>query len=188
LTAAKALGFELKVHAEQFTRAGGARLAVELGAASADHLDCVTGEEIAALAQSDTIATLLPGATFHLGLNCYAPARELIDRGAAVALATDFNPGTSPTCSMTMILSLACAQMRMTPAEAIAAATINGAHAVREAARVGSLEPGKLADLVLVEASDYREIPYHFGVNLVAMTMKRGAIIYRRGEVTCPDR
>ena len=124
---------------------------------------------------------------FHLGLRRYAPARELVDHGVAVALATDFNPGTSPTCNMQMVLSLACAQMRMTPAEALSAATINGAHALGCADRVGSLEAGKYADLAIFDVSDYREIPYYFGVDLVAMSMKRGDVLYRRGEVQCPD-
>ena len=120
----------MKIHAEQFARTGAAQLAVELEAASADHLEQAGEEEIRALAQSNTVATLLPGSVFHLGLRTYAPARALIEAGAAVALATDFNPGTSPTYSMQMVLSLACTEMRMTPAEAIAAATINGAHAL----------------------------------------------------------
>jgi len=186
LEAARAFGFALKLHAEQFVHTGATRLAVELGAVSADHLDHVDDDDIAALAQSSTIATLLPGAVFHLGLDRYPPARPLIDSGAAVALATDFNPGTSPTCSMPMILSLACARMRMTPAEAISAATINGAHACGCAGVAGSLEPGKQADLILVDVADYREIPYHFGANLVAMTMKKGAVVYTQGEVPCP--
>ncbi len=180
LGAAAALGIAGRIHAEQFTRSGGAALAVELGAASADHLDYVNDSDMALLAHSATVATLLPGAVFHLGLSRYPPARALIDAGAAVALATDFNPGTSPTCSMSMILSLACTQMRMTPAEAITAATINGAHALRCGGRAGSLECGKSADLIVVNASDYREIPYHFGMNLVAMTMKHGDLVYPR--------
>ena len=133
---------KLKVHAEQFSHTGAAALAVQLGAASADHLDRVTARDIAALARSKTIATLLPGACFHLGASEYPPARRLIRGGAAVALATDFNPGTSPTLNMQMVLSLACAQMRMTPAEAICAATFNAAHALGRAHRLGSLEPG----------------------------------------------
>jgi len=186
LSAAAALGFELKIHAEQFTHSGAARLAVELGAASADHLEQADSEDAAILGRSSTVATLLPGSVFHLGLDRYAPARTLIENGAAVALATDFNPGTSPTCSMPMVLSLACTFMRMSPAEAISAATINGAHAVRRAHRVGSLEPGKQADVLVINATDYREIPYHFGVNQVAMTIKRGAVIYQQGEVSNP--
>jgi len=166
------LGFGLKIHAEQFARTGAARLAVELEATSADHLEHASDEDIRALAHSNTIATLLPGSVFHLGLRTYAPARALIEAGAAVALATDFNPGTSPTCSMQMVLSLACTEMRMSPAEAISAATINGAHALGRADRIGSLEPGKQADLLLLKVSDYRELPYYFGTNNVHLTVK----------------
>ena len=169
---ARRLGFGLKIHAEQFAHMGAARLAVELEAASADHLEQAGDEDIRALAQSNTIATLLPGSVFHLGLRTYAPARALIEAGAAVALATDFNPGTSPTYSMQMVLSLACTEMRMSPAEAITAATINGAHALRVADRAGSLEPGKQGNLLLLNASDYRELPYYFGANNVHMTIK----------------
>ncbi|HTT62138.1 MAG TPA: imidazolonepropionase [Bryobacteraceae bacterium] len=169
---ARLLGFALKIHAEQFAHTGAARLAVELEAASADHLEQASEEDIRALAQSNTIATLLPGSVFHLGLRRYAPARALIAAGAAVALATDFNPGTSPTYNMQMVLSLACTEMRMSPAEAIAAATINGAHALGLADRTGSLEPGKQADMLLLKLSDYRELPYYFGCNHVHTTIK----------------
>ncbi|MCX6625132.1 MAG: imidazolonepropionase [Acidobacteria bacterium] len=179
LSAARGLNFHLKIHGEQFEHTGAAALAVELCAASADHLNAATEDDARLLAGSPTVATLLPGSVFHLGLTHYAPARLLIDQGAAVALATDFNPGTSPTLSMPMILSLACAQMRMTSAEAISAATINGAHALRAGQRIGSLEFGKEANLVLYDAADYREIPYHFGVNLVRLTMFRGEVVYR---------
>lgn len=178
LTAARVCGMEPRLHAEQLARTGGARLAVQLHAASVDHLERINRADIRALGASDTICTLLPGAVFHLGKSSYAPARALIDAGAAVALATDFNPGTSPTVSMPMILSLACTQMRMTPAEAIAAATINGAHALRRADRLGSLEAGKQADLCAFELSDYREIPYYFGVNLCRLTIKLGQVIH----------
>ncbi len=187
LRAARSVGLGLKVHADQFSHYGSVRLAVELEAASADHLQFVDQDDIAILAQSSTIATLLPGSAFHLALGRFPPARALVEQGAAVALATAFNPATSPTCNMQMILSLACTQMRMTPAEAISAATINGAHALGAADRAGSLEAGKFADLILLDASDYREIPYYFGVNLVSMTMKRGAVLYRRGEVQCGE-
>jgi len=183
LRTAKQLGFELKIHAEQFTHTGAVQLAVELGATSADHLEQADHQDAALLTRSLTIATLLPGSVYHLGLERYAPARMLIEGGAAIALATDFNPGTSPTCSMPMILSLACAHMRMSPEEAISAATINGAHAVRRADRIGSLESGKQADVILLNANDYREIPYHFGVNLVSMSIQRGSVIYRQGAV-----
>jgi imidazolonepropionase len=187
LEAARGLGFQLKIHAEQFSHTGGARLAVELGATSADHLDYAGEEDIRALAGSATVATLLPGAAFHLGLERYPPARKMIEAGVAVALATDFNPGTSPTYSMPMILSLACSQMRMTPAEALAAATVNGAHALGCADRAGTVEAGKDADLVILNVPDYREIPYHFGVNLVAMTIKKGRVLYREGDIAWPE-
>jgi imidazolonepropionase len=180
LEAGRKYGLVGRIHAEQLSRTGAARLGIELHAASADHLDHVTAEDIRALAQSDVVATIVPGANFHLGLKTYPPARELIEAGAAVALATDFNPGTSPTLNMQFILSLACAQMGMTPAEAIAAATINGAAALRRAGRVGSLEAGKLADLIVLDVQDYREIPYYFAVNHCVMTVKRGKIIYAR--------
>jgi imidazolonepropionase len=155
-------------------------LAVELGAASCDHLEQVNDEDIRALGKSGTVATLLPGCDFHLGLKQYAPARQLIEAGAIVGLATDYNPGTSPTVSMPMILSLACSQLRMTPAEAIAAATINGAYALGREKMIGSLEEGKQADLAVYEVEDYREIPYYFGENRCWMTVKRGEIIYMR--------
>jgi imidazolonepropionase len=124
------------------------------------------------------VATLLPGCDFHLGLKKYAPARKLIDRGAIVALATDYNPGTSPTVSMPMILSLACTQLRMTPAEAITAATVNAAYALRREKHIGSLGVGKFADLAVFEVADYREIPYYFGMNTCWLTMKRGVVVY----------
>jgi imidazolonepropionase len=151
---------------------------VELHAASADHLEQINGADIRALAKSDVTATLLPGCCAHLGIPHTAPARKLIDAGAIVALATDYNPGTSPTVNMSLIMSLACAQMKMSPAEAITACTINAAYSLRRASRIGSLEVGKFADLAVFDVADYREIPYYFGVNLCVLTMKRGKIIY----------
>jgi len=130
------------------------------------------------LGKSRTVATLLPGCDFHLGLQKYAPARELIDAGAIVSLATDYNPGTSPTLSMPMILSLACTQLRMRPSEAIAAATINAAYGLRRENNIGSLEVGKQADIAVFEVADYREIPYYFGVDHCWMTVKRGRVIH----------
>jgi imidazolonepropionase len=167
-----------RVHAEQLSRTGATQLAVKLGAASCDHLEQINRSDIRALAASKTVATLLPGCDFHLGLKQYAPARELTDAGAIVALATDYNPGTSPTMSMPMILSLACTQLRMTPAEAITAATINAAYALKRERKIGSLEVGKQADLAVFEVDDYREIPYYFGVNHCWMTMKRGKVVH----------
>ena len=180
LTKAKEHGLRPRLHAEQLSRTGATQLAVELEAASCDHLEQVNDSDIRALARSDTVATLLPGCDFHLGWKQYAPARKLIEAGAIVGLATDFNPGTSPTMSMPMILSLACSQLRMTPAEAIAAATINGAYALGREKTVGSLEAGKQADLAVYEVEDYREIPYYFGMNPCWMTMKRGEIIHMK--------
>jgi imidazolonepropionase len=178
--AGRRFGLVPRIHAEQLSRTGAARLGVEFDAASADHLDQLSAGDIRALADSDVIATLLPGANFHLGLKRYPPARKLIAAGVAVALATDFNPGTSPTVNMQFITSLACTQMGMTPAEAIAASTVNGACALRRADRVGSLETGKQANLIVLDTDDYREIPYYFAVNHCVTTVKRGRIIYTR--------
>lgn len=180
LTTACACGLGLRLHAEQLARSGAARLAIQMHAASADHLEKLSTSDVRALAKSDVTCTMLPGCCFHLGLAHYGPARQLIDAGAIIALATDFNPGTSPTLSMPMILSLACTQMRMTPAEAIAAATINAAYSLHRHDRIGSLEVGKFADLAVFDVADYREIPYYFGVNHCVLTMKRGRVIYSR--------
>ncbi len=178
LQAGRQWGLAPRLHAEQLSRTGATRLAILLRAASCDHLEYLNKGDIGALGKSDTVATLLPGCDFHLGLKKYAPARALIDAGAIVALATDYNPGTSPTMSIPMILSLACNELRMTPAEAITAATINGAYALRREKRVGSLEVGKQADLAVFEVADYREIPYYFGMNHCWMTVKRGQVIH----------
>ena len=180
LTKAKEHGLRPRLHAEQLSRTGATQLAVELQAASCDHLEQVNEADIRALAKSETVATLLPGCDFHLGLQKYAPARKLIEAGAIVALATDYNPGTSPTVSMPMILSLACSQLRMTPAEAITAATINAAYGLGREKAIGSLEAGKQADLAVWEVEDYREIPYYFGMDVCWMTMKRGEIIWMK--------
>jgi imidazolonepropionase len=180
----KRQGLTPRVHAEQLTRTGAAQLAVRLSAASCDHLEQINSSDLAALAKSDTAATLLPGCDFHLGLKQYAPARKLIEAGAIVVLATDYNPGTSPTVSMPMILSLACTQLRMTPAEAITAATINAAYSLGREKQLGSLEVDKLADLAVFEVADYREIPYYFGINTCWMTMKRGVVVHAANKTT----
>ena len=180
LMAGRAGGLVPRIHAEPLAHTGASRLAIELQAASADHLEKINRSDIRALGLSNVVCTMLPGCCFHLGLRDYAPARALVEAGAILGIATDFNPGTSPTLSMTMILSLACTQMRMTPAEAITAATINPAYSLRVHDRVGSLEVGKYADLAAFDVADYREIPYYFGVNLCSLTMKRGAILHRK--------
>ena len=148
--------------------------------ASFDHMDHVSEDDITELARHDTVATLVPGANYFLGLKEYPQTRKLIDAGVPVALATDYNPGTSPTLSMPMAMSLACTHMKMTPAEAIAAATINGAWALGVADRKGTIEPGKDADLAVFAVDDYREIPYWFGVNRCSLTVINGAIAYSK--------
>ena len=173
---ARELGFQLKVHADELSPLGGAELAARFGARSADHLLCITDSGIEALGRSGTMATLLPGTAFFLGLN-YAPARKLIERGLAVALASDCNPGTCPTENLPLIGSMACTQMRMLPAEVVTALTLNAAAALGRADRLGSLEVGKQADLVLFDVPDYRQLFYHFGVNHVWRVIKRGRVV-----------
>ena len=177
LEAAKALGMGLKIHADEFKPLGGTRLAVELGAVSADHLVCTPDEEIELLAKSDTIAVALPGTPFGLGHRQYTPARRIIDAGGALALATDLNPGTCWCESMQFIVALACRYMAMTPAEAVVAATINAAHAIGLGHEVGSLEAGKRADIIVLDAPDYRHLAYRFGTNLVEAVIKRGQLL-----------
>jgi imidazolonepropionase len=182
LETARCLGFGGKVHVEDACAPYTIGTALEHGAVSIDHLENVAPEDAALLGKCDTVATLLPCASFHRD-GRYAPARMLIDAGAPVALATNFNPHLTPTLNMQTVVKLACVRMGMTPEEAISAGTINGAHALRCADRIGSLEPGKLADLLILNISDYRELAHHFGTNLVQSTMKRGELIYEEGEV-----
>lgn len=177
---ARSLGMHIKIHADEFESSGGAALAVELGATSADHLGAIRDADVQKVARSEVVATLLPGTLFMLGAQRYAPARTLIDNGAAVALATDFNPGTSPILNMQFILSLACTQMKMTPAETIVAATINAACAVRRQKLLGSIEAGKQADLAIYDLPDYREVPYFAAVNFCSATFKRGELVWNR--------
>jgi imidazolonepropionase len=176
LKAAKAHGFRLKLHADQLLALGGSKLAAELGAISADHLEFIDDDGIQKMKEAGVVGVLLPGACFGLGMKEYPPARKMIERGLPVALATDFNPGSSMTESMPMILSLACLMMRMTPAEALVASTINSAYAVDKASGIGSIEVGKKADLVIWNVQNYKEIPYHFGVNLVDRVIKDGRV------------
>lgn len=167
------LGLRSRLHVGQLTHTPLASL-LKLHPVSVDHLDCLERADIAALAASETVATLLPGANYFLATKQYPPARKLIDAGAAVALATDYNPGTSPTISMPMVLSLACTQMRMTVEESLTAACINGACALELGERKGSVEAGKDADLAFFELDDYRELPYWFGGNHCAAVMMAG--------------
>ena len=174
LRAAVANGLKTRIHIGQLTHTG-LELFAECHPVSVDHLDHVTDADMAWLAKTDTVATLLPAANYFLGLSNFPPARKLIDSGAAVALATDYNPGTSPTTSMPFVLSVACTHMKMSPAESITAATINGACALNLQHKKGSLETGKDADIAIFDAQDYREIPYWFGVN-------RGWKIFQNGK------
>ncbi len=164
LSAARCHGLGLRVHADQLTLSGGARLAAKLNTATADHLEHTDPTGIAALKVAGVQPVLLPGSVYALGSSHYPAAREMIDAGLAVVLATDFNPGSSPTPSMPMILSLACTQMKLTPAEAITAATVNAAYSLGRGDEIGSLEKGKRADFVIHNASDYRELAYFFGI------------------------
>jgi imidazolonepropionase len=175
--AATAHGLGVRAHVCQLTPSKLGPLA-KFRPASFDHMDCFLDEDIAQLAQSDTVATLLPGANYFLGLKKYPNARRLIEEGVAVALATDYNPGTSPTSSMPFVLSLACTQMKMSPAEAICAGTINGAYALRLANRKGSIEVGKDADLALFDVDDYREIPYWVGSNHCEAVVMQGKLTH----------
>ncbi|MGD1094818.1 MAG: imidazolonepropionase [Bryobacteraceae bacterium] len=162
------LGLSARIHADQLTRSGGAQLAAEVGAKTADHLEQIDAAGIAALLAAGVQPVLLPASVFGLGLSAYPNARAMIDAGLAVVLATDFNPGSSPTTSMPMVLSLACRYLKMTPAESITAATINAAYSLNRGETIGSLEPGKQADFVLWNGEDYREIPYFFGTDQAA--------------------
>ncbi len=174
LSRARDLGLALTVHADELASFGGAVLAARMGADSADHLIRIDEAGRAALAASDTVAVLLPGTVFSLGLKNYAPARGMIEQGCAVALATDFNPGSSPIRSMPLVQSIACTQMRMTPAESLTACTLNSAWALGRQNEVGSLAPGKYADLLIIDGQDYRQIPYFAGRNPVASVFVGG--------------
>ncbi|HEV2470771.1 MAG TPA: imidazolonepropionase [Candidatus Sulfotelmatobacter sp.] len=173
--AAKAHGLNVRAHVGQLSETA-LEPFLRFSPASLDHMDHVSASDVSRLAESDTVATLVPGANYFLGLKEYPNARRFIDAGVAVALATDYNPGTSPTISMPMAMTLACTQMKMSPAETIVATTINGAWALRVADRKGSVEPGKDADLAVFAVRDYREIPYWFGANHCALTVLNGEI------------
>lgn len=181
IRAAKAEGFKIKLHADEFSPLGGAVLAAEEGAVSADHLIAISDEGINALAQSQTVATLLPGVSFFLMQDKKAPARGLIDRGAIVALATDFNPGSSMTESLFFIMQLAVFTLKMSVEESINAVTANASYAMTRNEEVGSLEVGKKMDLVLFRAPHYLTLVYHFGINPIKHVIKNGKVVLRDG-------
>ncbi len=174
LGAAKAAGLKLRMHADQLTNSGGAALAAELGAVTADHLEQTGEEGIAAMKSGGVQPVLLPGSVYALGKTRYPKARVMIEAGLAVVLATDFNPGSSPTPSIPMVLSLAATQMKMTPAESVSATTINAAYSLGRGDRIGSLEVGKLANFAIFDCADYREIAYWFGLSQVESVYVRG--------------
>jgi imidazolonepropionase len=181
LEEAATLGFPLKIHADEFDGLGGTGLAVELGAVSADHLVHTPPADIKALGQGDTVAVGLPCTPFGLAESEYTPAAEILAAGGMLAIASDLNPGTAWCGSMQFTMALACRYMRLTPAQAIASSTINAAAAIGRQERIGSLEVGKQADLILLEATDYRHLGYRFGTNLVSMVIKKGRIVYPSG-------
>ncbi len=181
LSAARCHGMGLRLHADQLSLSGGAQLAAELGSTTADHLEHTDAKGIAALKSAGVQPVLLPASVYALGLNRYPAAREMIDAGLAVVLATDFNPGSSPTTSMQMVLSLASTQMKLLPAEAITAATINAAYSLNLGDQIGSLEAGKRADFVIHDCDDFREIGYFFGLEHAEAVYVGGRLSFRRG-------
>ena len=181
LSAAKKVGLSLRGHVDQLTNSGGAKLMAEMGATTADHLEQTDEQGIAALKKANVQPVLLPGSVYALGSSRYPHAREMIEAGLAIVLATDFNPGSSPTPSMPMVLSLACTQMKMSPAEAITASTVNAAYSVNRGDRIGSLEPGKLANFVIFDCEDYRELAYWFGIPQTHSVYVRGECVSRSG-------
>ena len=181
LTAARSAGLGLKLHADELRASGGAELAAEIGATSADHLAAISETGIRVLAASTTVATLLPGTMLFLGKEKQAPARALVDAGAAVALATDFNPGTSPTTNFPLVMTLGVSQLRLSVAESVVASTVNGAAALSLADEVGQIAPGFSADLALFAADDVRELPYWYGDNRCIATWVRGRLGHPSG-------
>ncbi len=177
LEKAKSLGFQLKLHVDEFKPLGGSRLGVELGATSVDHFVTTPPEQVEQVAKSDVVAVSLPGTPFGLAHTSYSPAHLLLEHGGALALATDCNPGTCWCESMQFIIALACRSMRLTPAQALAAATLNAAYAAGCGDQVGSLESGKLADALILDVPDYRHLGYRFGTNLVHTVIKRGKVV-----------
>lgn len=182
MEASKDHGFGVKIHADEIDPLGGTELATTMGAVSADHLVAASNEGIKGLAETDTVAVLLPGTTFYLGKDSYARGREMIDSGASVALATDFNPGSCVTENLQLIMSLAALKMKLTPEEIWNAVTVNAAHAIGRGDQAGTLQVGDSADLVIWDAPNYMYIPYHYGVNHTSLVMKSGSTVWERKE------
>jgi imidazolonepropionase len=177
LETAKSLGFKLKAHVDEFTNLGGSRLAIDMAAASVDHLDTISDDEIDILAKSKTIGIVTPAVNFNFGSSDFADARGLIDSGCAVALSTDYNPGSAPCPSQPMAMAIACRYQFLLPSETMNAVTINAAYSIDLGESHGSIEVGKNADLLILDAIDYRQIAYEFGGNLVKLIIKHGRIV-----------
>ena len=178
LKTAKALWFGLKAHADEFTNLGCSRMAIEHSAASIDHLDAISDDEIELLAMAETVGVVTPAVNFNFGGTKFADARRLIDSGCAVALSTDYNPGSAPCASQAMSMAIACRYQRLLPSEALNAATVNAAFAIGQGQRAGSVREGKRADLVLFDTNDYRDIAYEFGETLAEVVVKRGDVVH----------
>ena len=176
LETAKSLGFRLKAHVDEFANLGGSRLAIEMKAASIDHLDAISDDEIRLLAASETVGIVTPTVNFNFGSAHFADARKLIDNGCAVAISTDYNPGSAPCPSQPMAMAIACRYQKLLPSEALNAATINAACAIGLGGQTGSIEVGKWADLLILDSSDHREIAYEFGGQLVKQVYKSGRL------------
>jgi len=177
LETARSLGYSLKAHVDEFTNLGGSRLAIEMGAASIDHLDEISDEEIGLLARSNTVGVVTPTVNFNFGSSHFADARKLIDAGCTIALSTDYNPGSAPSPSQPAAMAIACRYQKLLPAQALNAATINAAFALGLDKRVGSIEIGKEADILLIDADDHRELAHEFGGNLVSKVFKAGELV-----------
>jgi imidazolonepropionase len=185
LLKAKELGFDVKIHADEIDPLGGTEAAVEIGAISADHLVGASDNGISMLAVGNTVAVILPGTTFYLNKESFARARKMIDEGAAVALATDFNPGSCPTENLQLIMSLAMLKLKMNPEEIWNAVTVNAAYAINRGEQAGKIKEGRKADIVIWDATNYAYIPYHYGVNHANTVIKYGKVVYQRGETLC---
>lgn len=180
LETGKRFGMKIKAHVDEFTNLGGARMAIQLGATSIDHLDAISAEEIKLLADSETIGVVTPTVNFNFGSSAFADARKMIDAGCAIALSTDYNPGSAPCPSLPMAMAIACRYQKLLPSEALNAATINAAFAVGLGDKIGSIETGKQADILILNTGDYRQLACEFGGNLVETVIKKGKIVHQR--------